>query len=123
MRNRSSSGKTLTGGQIQGQHWNEADALTDGATIATDCNQSNKFTVTLSGNRTLGAPTNLKNGARYTWTIIQDGTGSRTLAFNAVFKFPSGHDKILSTGANALDILSGISDGTNVYVTLEKDFS
>ena len=39
--------------------------LTDAATIATDANLSNTFTVTLGGNRTLGNPTNMTNGAIY----------------------------------------------------------
>lgn len=92
-------------------------SLTDAATIATDAATGNVFTVTLGGNRTLGAPSNLAAGATYIWIITQDGTGSRTLAYNSVFKFPSGVAPTLSTGAAAKDIISGVSDGTNVYCT------
>ena len=61
-------------------------ALTDAATIATDCSgPGNYYTVTLGGNRTLGAPTNAQDGLAYYWQITQDGTGGRTLAFNAIF--------------------------------------
>lgn len=90
-------------------------ALTDAATIATDASLGNVFTVTLGGNRTLGAPTNLADGATYIWRITQDGTGSRTLAFASVFKFPGGIDPTLTTTAAAVDIISGVSDGTNIY--------
>ena len=55
-------------------------ALTDAATIATDASLGNVFTVTLGGNRTLGAPTNPANGQTCIWSITQDGTGSRTLS-------------------------------------------
>lgn len=107
----------------KGQAWSNANTLTDAATIATNCNNGNVHTVTLEGNRTLGAPTNLKNGATYVWIIKQDGTGTRTLAYNAVFKFEAGAAPILSIGINDVDILSGVSDGTNVYAQLTKDFS
>lgn len=96
-------------------------ALTDAATIATDCSQSNVFTVTLGGNRTLGAPTNLLAGATYIWIVTQDGSGGRTLSFNSVFKFPGGVDPTLTTTAAAVDIISGVSDGTNIYCSAILD--
>lgn len=98
-------------------------ALTDAATIATDASLGNVFTVTLGGNRTLGAPTNLAAGATYIWIITQDGTGSRTLSYNAVFKWPGGAAPTLSTAAGAVDIICGVSDGTNVYANINKGFA
>jgi len=106
----------FSGGPLAQQIWTPTIVLTDEATIATDCDLSNVFQVTLGGNRALGAPTNLKDGATYIWRIIQDGTGSRTLSFNAVFRFPGGSDPTLSTGAAAVDYISGVSDGTNIDV-------
>lgn len=108
---------------VGGQAWSPTATLTDAATIATDCNNGNVFTVTLAGNRTLGAPSNLRDGAMYTWIVKQDATGSRTLAYNAVFKWQGGSAPVLSTGANDIDILSGVSDGTNVYMSIGKDYS
>jgi hypothetical protein len=61
--------------------------LTDAATIATDASLGNLFRVTLGGNRTLGNPTSAVDGQEATWEIIQDGTGSRTLAFGGQFTF------------------------------------
>ena len=59
--------------------------LTDGATIAWDVSTSPVAKVTLGGNRTLSAPTNAINSGQYiALLVIQDGTGSRTLAWNAV---------------------------------------
>lgn len=93
-------------------------ALSDAATIATDCSTSNVFTVTLGGNRTLGAPTNGLAGSTYIWIITQDGSGNRTLAFNSAFKFPGGTDPTLSTSAAAVDIISAVTpDGSTFYCT------
>ena len=80
--------------------------LTDAATIATDLSLGNQFQVTLGGNRTLGAPTNVVAGQSGVIRVVQDGTGSRTLAFNSVFKFPGGTAPTLTTTANAVDLLA-----------------
>jgi hypothetical protein len=80
--------------------------LTDGATIAINLALANNFYVTLGGNRTLGAPTNMVGGQSGIILVLQDGTGSRTLAYNSVFKFPGGTAPTLTTGANAVDLLA-----------------
>lgn len=108
---------------VQGQGYSETATLTDAATIAVDCDTGNVFTVTLGGNRTLGAPTNLKNGATYVFIVKQDATGSRTLAYNAVYKFPGGVDPVLTTTANAVDILAFVSDGTSLFGTVQHNMS
>lgn len=63
-------------------------ALTDAATIAIDASTGNIFTVTLAGNRTLGAPTGSPvDGQLMEVRVRQDATGSRTLAYNAIYRF------------------------------------
>ena len=44
-------------------------------------------TLTLTGNTTFDAPTQMVDGAFYSLIIIQDGTGSRTASWNTVFKW------------------------------------
>lgn len=97
--------------------------LADGATINTDAAAGNVFTVTLGGNRTLANPTNLAAGASYAWIVRQDATGSRTLAFGTAFKFPDGDAPTLTTAANAVDMITGISDGASVFVNAALNFS
>lgn len=96
-------------------------ALTNAPSITVDGSLSNKFTVTLTGNRVLANPTNLKD-ASYTFTIKQDGTGSRTLTYGSNFKFPGGTVPVLSTLANAVDELRCQSDGTVLRCVMYKDF-
>jgi hypothetical protein len=98
--------------------------LTDAATIATNASLSNVFTVTLGGNRTLGAPTNVVSGGTYLWVITQDGTGSRTLAYDAVFKFPGGTDPVLSTAGASVDLLTCVANGADsLLCNLTKGFA
>ena len=78
-------------------------ALTDGATITPDFAVANNFSVTLGGNRTLANPTNLTAGQSGSIFVVQDGTGSRTLAYGTQYDFIGGTAPTLSTAANAVD--------------------
>ena len=89
--------------------------LTDGATISWDVSGAQVATVTLAGNRTFAAPTNMVNGGFYALGVVQDSTGSRTLTWNAVFKWTAGASPTLSTAASAYDFFVFRSDGTNLY--------
>lgn len=80
--------------------------LTDGATITPDFALSNNYEVTLGGNRTLANPTNLVAGQTGAIKIIQDGTGSRTLAFGSYWKFEGGTAPTLTTAAASVDVLA-----------------
>ena len=83
--------------------------LTDAATITVNAALGNDFRVTLGGNRTLGAPSNPVDGQRVDFMVTQDGTGSRTLAYNAAYEFSTSvPSPTLSTTASVTDILSFI---------------
>lgn len=93
-----------------------ATTLTDGATINWNAAQNQVTSVTLDGNRTFAAPTNMVDGGVYVLTIIQDAvTGGRTASFNSVYKFTGGSAPTLSTATSARDVLVFLSDGTNMY--------
>jgi hypothetical protein len=97
-----------------------SQTLTDGATINWNTASGQVATVTLGGNRAIAAPTNLKVGT-YILHVIQDGTGSRTLTWNSVFKWTAGVAPPLTTTANARDVFSFVSDGTNLYGSFIPD--
>lgn len=88
--------------------------LTDGATVNWNMNNGTVATLTLGGNRTMAAPTNL-SVRTFILVLIQDGTGSRTVTWNSVFKWPGGVAPVLSTAAGAKDVISMFCDGTNLY--------
>jgi hypothetical protein len=91
--------------------------LTDAATITWTASSGLNAKVTLAGNRTLsmsGVPT----GSYGTLLVIQDGTGSRTLALPAgskVINAVTPGVAVLSTTASYTDILTFYYDGTNYY--------
>lgn len=77
--------------------------LTDAATIAVDLSTGINFTVTLGGNRTLGTPSNTKVGQSGIIYIVQDGTGTRTLALGSNWKTSAAAGLTLSTAINSVD--------------------
>lgn len=92
-----------------------ATTLTDAATIAWDTSANQVTSVTLAGNRTFGAPTNQKDGGVYVLIVVQDGTGSRTITWNSVFKWVGATAPTLSTAASSRDQFVFVSNGTNLY--------
>ena len=93
-------------------------ALTDGSSVAIDLSLANNFTLTLAGNRTLAAPTNVTAGQSGVIVVTQDGTGSRTLAYNSIYKFAGGTAPTLTTTASAVDVLAYyVESSTRITVT------
>ena len=87
--------------------------LTDASTIAVPFAVGNNFSVTLAGNRTLGQPSDQVAGQSGSIFVTQDGTGSRTLAYHADWKWAGGSAPTLSTAANAVDRIDYIVAASN----------
>lgn len=94
--------------EYDGSAWRSAGSgfqtLTDAATINWDVSLGLAARVTLTDNRTMAAPTNLVEGQTYVLHVIQDGTGNRTLTWNAAFLWPSGTAPTLTTTASREDV-------------------
>jgi hypothetical protein len=84
--------------------YNAEATLTDASTIAWDVSTSPVAKVTLGANRTLGAGTNAQTGQFVSLLIIQDGTGSRTVTFNAAYEFTEDTAPTLTTTASKGDL-------------------
>lgn len=81
--------------------------LTDGATVNWDVALGYNAYLTLGGNRTMAAPTNMQDGMPYQLFIVQDATGSRTLSWNTIFDWRELEVPTLSTGAGKVDVVGG----------------
>jgi hypothetical protein len=87
--------------------------LTDGATISWDVSTSPVAKVTLGGNRTISAPSNSAGAGQFvSLLVIQDGTGSRTLTWNAVYEFASDIAPVLTTTGGKGDLFVFRYNGT-----------
>jgi len=98
-------------------------STTGDGTTTIDWKLGNKFKFTFGAFNevfTFTAPTNPCN---LLLVLVQDGTGSRTATWPATVKWPGGTAPTLSTGANAVDIISFYWDGTNYHGVASLDFS
>ena len=94
----------------------DATTLTDAASIDWDASANQVTSVTLAGDRTFNAPTNMKDGGVYVLSLIQDASGTRLIStWNSVFKFAAGTAPTLTTTASARDVLVFLSDGTSMF--------
>ena len=96
--------------------------LTDAASIALNLSTGTNFIVSLAGNRTLENPSNAVVGQTGQIYVIQDGTGSRTLAFGDAYNnFENSQTPVMSTSANSVDLLvynvRGVSAIDTVFVS------
>jgi hypothetical protein len=98
-----------------------------GATLAIDLSVSRVFSSTLTAATTVSAPTNVPTERHVQFSVVltQDSTGSRVATWPASFKWPSGSAGVLSTAANSVDVLHGITinGGTTWLVALAKGFA
>lgn len=101
--------------------------LVDQANVNIDCTESNIFALNLGtagANRIISA-SNLINGTGFTLFLYQDASGNKTVTFDSTFVFPNDDAPVLQTTPLALDIISGVSDGINIYCSYitETDFT
>ena len=78
--------------------------LTDGSSITWNAETQDVAKVTLGGNRTLGAASSATTGQFISLLVIQDGTGSRTLTWNAAYEFAADTAPTLTTTAAKGDL-------------------
>ena len=108
---------TWTGAQ-RGQ----VTGLTSSANITIDMSTTNNHSVTLAHNTTFENPSNQTAGQSGSIFITQDGTGSRTAAWAANWKWKGGTAPTLTTTAAAVDRVDYIiaaSGSIHAVITLD----
>ena len=92
--------------KITGGVYLEEATLTFDATQDWDVRASPVAKVTLTANVTFDAPSNPTTGQYISIVCIQDGTGSRTIAWNAVFEFTGDTAPTATTTASKGDMFT-----------------
>lgn len=114
-------GITLTGGARSTPCTTSPGIVNSANTITVDLNQGNNFEVTLVGPSTLANFSNMSAGQAGHIKVIQDGTGSRTLAYGSQFKYPGNTAPTATTTASAIDILTYyVASNTEVHINMLK---
>ena len=78
--------------------------LTDASTVTWNALTQSVAKVTLGGNRTIGLASGGVAGAFISILVIQDGTGSRTVTWNAAYEFTGNEAPTLTTTVNLGDL-------------------
>jgi len=93
---------------VSGAVANVEDTLTDEATITWNVIDSPVAKVTLGGNRTLSAPSGTTPiaGQFVSLLAIQDGTGGRTITWNAAYEFAADTAPTLTATASLGDLFT-----------------
>ncbi len=95
---------------------NPLNIAVDGATVTFDLSQSKHQAVTLGGNRTLALSNVDPTRPAFTLTLIQDGTGSRTVTwFSGVSWVGGGTPPTLTTTAGKMDHFGFLRTGSGAY--------
>jgi len=81
-------------------------ALTDASTITWNAATQPVAKVTLAGNRTFASPTNPLAGQFISILLIQDGTGGRTITWNAAYEFAADTAPTLTATASLGDLFT-----------------
>lgn len=97
-------------------------ALTAGANVSIDLSDSNVFTLSLSSSGQLDNPSNIPSSGSFIIIVTQSG-GGNSLSFDTKYKFIGGSAPTISSGAGEIDILTCVTDGTDVYVVEAQNFS
>ena len=83
---------------------NPEATLTDGSTPSWNALTQPVAKITIAGNRTIGAASGGVAGQFISLLIIQDGTGSRTMTWNAAYEFKDDTAPTLTTTASKGDL-------------------
>jgi hypothetical protein len=85
--------------------WDDEVVLAiDTSATTPDAEGSNVFVLTLTENITVNAPTLPVDGQTFRLIVVQDGTGSRTITWNAIYRWPGGTAPTLTTTAGKADV-------------------
>lgn len=82
-------------------------------TYTPNLNLGERHVITMpAGNITIAAPVNGKTGSRLDIIIVQDATGSRTVTWNAAYKFTGAASPTLTTTASRRDTFRFVYNGS-----------
>lgn len=104
------SGNALT---VTGNAFTTTSAVVAAATTTINCQTSNVFRVSMGANITTLTVSNPQDGQTINMRFKQDGSGSRTIAWPASFKWAGGSAPALSTAASAEDFVAAQYDATD----------
>lgn len=93
-------------------------------TVTPDFGAGINFTLAMANSYTIANPTNAEDGMSGVIVVTQDATGSRVATWGSNWRFAGGAASggVLSTAANAVDVVSYVVINGLVYASIGKAF-
>jgi hypothetical protein len=110
-------------GEYTRQQYADLVTLTPGASVDWNLNIAQTAELTLNQATVLNNPTNQAAGATSVLIVKQPAGNNYTLTFGSLYKFPFGVAPTITPANGAVDILTFISDGVNLYGGYSQDLS
>jgi len=101
-------------------HPTAAETITLSSAQTVNCLSSNVFIVSVQGNHALNL-SNMTAGVEAAFLI--KNTGAYDIAFSTDFSFIGGHNPTITSGANKVDLLKCVSDGTKMYCNIAQNLT
>lgn len=105
------------------QNFAIATLTSSASSVAWDLSAAQSAVHTLTEDTTLANPTNMVSGGTYVLRIVQHASSPKTMAWGSAFKWPGGSAPSISSTNGAIDVLTCVSDGTNMLASLQKGFA
>lgn len=113
---------TATATECTGQYSTAPTSIAFSATPTFDCNTSNHHILgAMTANVTALTLSNARAGADYTIKVLQDGTGGRTIVWNANFIFGPTYTNVPSATANAVTVWKFWAESATVWRCIGKE--
>lgn len=110
--------------EVRGQANNPFhDNLSGSTNFVPDWDNSGNQILSLSGNTNIsGGTATIKNGSTYSLLIKQTNGGGHSITWDSTYKWVDGAAPTLTGTDGSVDIITFISDGTNLYGLIAKNF-
>lgn len=101
--------------------------VSSASSVTLDLTAGNVFDLTMGTNITFNTPGTLISGGQYILILRQDATGGRTPTFSSGWSFTDTYGGtlkgLISTAANAINVITFMVIGTQIIAQIERDFS
>ena len=114
--------EAVTPGQLKGYFRPPVTLTGSVGVVAVNADQTDLFKLSLVQNYTLQNPTNLLSGQSFKIEVTQPASGSDTLKFDTLYKWPSGTAPTISVTGGSIDLLTFTYDGSVLLGTFSQNF-
>ncbi len=106
----------------EGSYSNAPNSVAFAASTTLNCSLSDHHIIgAMTANITTLTMSNVRAGSTFTVKVLQDGTGSWTIAWNGSFKFGAAYSNVPKTAANSVTLWRFFAEGTTTWRCIGRE--